>query len=359
MAALASYHVMDLLPEAAFDEITRLAAQTCQTPMALITLLDERRQWFKACVGLSMNETPREHAFCRYALGRSELLVIPDTRQDPRFEDNPFVTGKPYIRFYAGAPLVTPDGYVLGTLCVLDVVPREITHAQAAILETLGRQVVAQLELRRSQGDLKQTSAELKQTSAELARISAAHERAEALLSSHLNFSSTIMRNVAEGIYSLDRDGQVTFLNPAAERMLGWTEAELRGRKIHDIIHHHHPDGSCYPWEDCPLLEVLRSGTVLQGQEDVFIRRDGTAFPVLCSSSPILEAGQVNGLVLSFSDDTERQRAEQERRRAGEVLEASEERYRSLFETMTSGVTIRMRRACSQALIRRRSGCWG
>jgi formate hydrogenlyase transcriptional activator len=147
---LQRYAVLDSLPEEDFDELVKLAAQVCGTPIALISLVDDKRQWFKAAVGLAARETPREYSFCARAISQSDLFVIPDTQADERFSNNPLVTSEPRIRFYAGAPLVTPAGYSLGTLCVIDRAPRQLNSLQADALRTLAREVMAQLELRRT-----------------------------------------------------------------------------------------------------------------------------------------------------------------------------------------------------------------
>lgn len=150
LQALRSYHVLDTLEEQAFDDLTRLAAELCGTPIALISLVDDERQWFKSRVGLQATQTPREHAFCAHAILRpEEVLLVPDATSDPRFADNPLVTDAPGIRFYAGAPLVTPGGHALGTLCVIDKTPRALPSAKVETLAGLARLVVAQLELHR------------------------------------------------------------------------------------------------------------------------------------------------------------------------------------------------------------------
>src|SRR5881394_1236637 len=145
LAALRRYAVLDTPPERDFDELAGLASQICGTPIALMTLIDERRQWFKAAVGLEQRETPREYSFCAQTLQSPDVMVVPDAREDARFAGNPLVTGEPGIRFYAGAPLVTPDGQVLGALCVIDRVPRQLQAEQLEALRTLSREIVAQL----------------------------------------------------------------------------------------------------------------------------------------------------------------------------------------------------------------------
>lgn len=167
LAALRDYAILDTPPEQAYDDIVNLAACLGRAPMALVTLVDTDRQWFKANRGMACCETPRDAAFCAHALATPEqLLVVPDATRDPRFADNPLVTGAPGIRFYAGAPLVTPAGHALGTLCVIDTAPRDGLDAQTQeALVTLARSVMTQLELRRVSRDLAAVNAHLVQLS--------------------------------------------------------------------------------------------------------------------------------------------------------------------------------------------------
>lgn len=154
LAALASYDILDTSPQAQYDELVELAQLICDTPMAMISLVDEARQWFKAEVGLGVRQTPREGAICAWTVMSADPLLVSDALLDPRFRESPLVVGGPRIRFYAGVPLVTPQSEVIGALCVMDTVPRQLDDRQVHALKKLAHQVMLLLESRRSLMDL-------------------------------------------------------------------------------------------------------------------------------------------------------------------------------------------------------------
>ncbi len=149
LAALKEYHILDTGTEQAYDDITALAAHICEVPIAMISLVDEARQWFKSGLGVEQQQTPREVAFCAHAILQNKPFIVRDATKDRRFAGSALVTGEPHIRFYADIPLVNPEGLALGTLCVIDHQPRRLSAAQQKALQALSRQVLALLELRR------------------------------------------------------------------------------------------------------------------------------------------------------------------------------------------------------------------
>ena len=200
--ALRALHLLDTAAEQAYDDITRLAAQACDAPIALITLVDEDRQWFKSRVGLDVCETSREVSFCAHAIQQQEIFLVPDAAADPRFFSNPLVTGEPHIRSYAGVPLVTAEGHALGSLCVIDRKPRRLTPEHQATLLALGRLVVTQIELRRH---------------------AALQREKDSLL-------RAVVEGTTDAIFLKDLQGRYQMINAAGARFLGRDVAQIIGR---------------------------------------------------------------------------------------------------------------------------------
>jgi anti-sigma regulatory factor (Ser/Thr protein kinase) len=229
LAALRAYRILDTEPEGRFDDLAVLASHICGTPIALISVVDADRQWFKSRIGLTFVETSRAVSFCTHSIQQRDIMVVPDAREDERLRDNPHVTGEPHIRFYAGAPLITRDGYALGTLCVIDRVPRQLTDEQMQALNALRRQTEAQLELRRSLKELERALEERDRAETKQAKLVV--ELRESLdkvdkLSALLPFSSNCEINITipattAGIQMVSQ-GVVQLLESKR-----WPEAEL------------------------------------------------------------------------------------------------------------------------------------
>ncbi len=212
LRALYRYAVLDTLAEPGFDALAQLAAHIAGTPVSLVSLIDCERQWFKAKQGLDIAESPRHLAFCNYVVFDGAAVIIPDTRLDPRVADNPFVTLPPHFLSYAGFPLTSPDGYTVGTLCVLDYQPRQLTAEQLQMLGLLATQVMAQLELRRHNLQLAQQAAKLE------------------IFQQFFDLTLDLLATTNEHLH-------FDALNPAWEKVLGWTLDELRAVPFSHFVH--------------------------------------------------------------------------------------------------------------------------
>jgi signal transduction histidine kinase len=198
LVKLKEYNILDTPAEESFDEIVKLASIICEVPISTISLLDEKRQWFKARVGLKDTETSREIAFCAHAINGDNLMVVNDATEDDRFCDNPLVTSDPDIRFYAGMPLITPDGNKLGTICVIDRKPRTLTEEQKFALQILAKNVITLLELRLKNNNLSDTLTTLYTQSNEIERVNNINTRLLSILAHDLKNPLGVIQQVTE-----------------------------------------------------------------------------------------------------------------------------------------------------------------
>ncbi|MBX7435477.1 GAF domain-containing protein [Mycobacterium sp. Y57] len=286
VAALHALELLDTPQEERFDRITRLAREVFDAPIALISLVDSNRQWFKSCDGLNPGETPRGASFCTYAIMGDEILEVVDARVDPVFANNPSVLDSPHVVFYAGQPVHDPSGHRVGTLCVIDHKPRHLTADQRRQLRDLAGWVEVEFQ------------------AVEVTRAARTAER----LRHHL---TSVLNATAEGIVAIDSAGVVTLANPAAEGITGWADGDgLRGRHFHNTVHGQFPDGTPYPAEQCPVSKAIGDGRTLAAVDDVFWRRDGIPVLVSTSAAPLTEDAKKIGGVVVFEDVTAQREVE-------------------------------------------------
>lgn len=276
LRALQAFNILDTAPEEAFDDLTRVAAAICETPISTVSIVDRDRQWFKSMVGLDEREHAREVSFCAHTLAEKKQLVVPDALEDPRFASNPLVLGDPWIRFYAGAPLVTDEGHVLGTICVLDRVPRELTPTQLDALDALARQTMRALETRRQALRLQELG-----DLVDLAR--------EAIIVRHV-------------------DGRIVLWNNGAVALYGHEADAVRGAITHELLQTEFPE---------PLEEInrkLERDGIWQG---TLRHRTGNGETVVVDSRWAMHRlDEAHATVLEINTDvTERTRLTEERER--------------------------------------------
>jgi PAS domain S-box-containing protein len=293
LQALHAYGILDTPPEEALDELARLASWICGAPIALVTLVDAEREWFKARVGWDAPETARDIAFGSHAILADGPFVVKDARTDGRFSANPLVTGAPFVRFYAGAPLRTPEGHVLGTLCVLDREPRDLDARQRAALSTLGRQVMTRLELHRALRETVQAIEERSASQTELLRQTVTLR--------------AVLQSMGEGIVVVGPDGSLRLLNRAAEAMLGLGVVDAPHAEWPERYHLFLPDGlTPFPAEQLPVVRALRGEHV--DNVELCVRAAGQPPRWVSSTARPLQGGSAGpqGGIAVFRDVTAR-----------------------------------------------------
>jgi two-component system, cell cycle sensor histidine kinase and response regulator CckA len=307
VGALRSYRILDTPAEERFDDLARLAAYVCGTPIGLIGLLDSSREWFKSRVGWDVSEIPREISFGTHTITQPDVLIVSDTLKDTRFAKNQLAT-QAGMRFYAGVPLLTPDGYALGTLSVMDYVPRALTEEQTRILWAMARQVMAHLEDQRDLGSNPATEP---------------HEVYRRF------FESSVV-----GFYRTTLDGQVLDCNPAFVRIMGYaSREELLGCRALEFYFS--------PTDRQDFLEQCRRLGSLTSFESRLRRKDGSAVWVLGNVKRMMGPEGAPAMIEGTLVDISQQKfAEVARNRAQEALKDSETRYRRLFETAKDGILI-------------------
>jgi len=287
LEALASYEILDTEQSASFDALTQLAAFVLDVPIALVSLVDADRQWFKSHHGIDVTETARDISFCGHVVADSVPLIVPDALEDSRFADNPLVLGDPRVRFYAGVPLRSSDGFVLGTLCAIDHKPKKPTPQQLHLLSLIAGQVVDQMEALRK-------------------RIQISREHASAIESAR-NLD-VLFDAMAEGVVVQDRVGAILSANKAAEQLLGLTVDQMAGRTSLDPRWQAiQEDGTPFPGENHPAMVTLRTGKPCTQVVMGVHKANGDLTWISINALPLRDEGKASahGVICTFHDMTQ------------------------------------------------------
>jgi diguanylate cyclase (GGDEF)-like protein/PAS domain S-box-containing protein len=294
-------HIIDSNPEQEYDDLTHLAATVCGTPVAVVSIIDNDRMWFKSCYGLNIKETPTDISFCKYAIYQDDIFEVPNALEDSRFANNPFVTGEPHVRFYAGMPLISPEGQTLGTLCVVDQVPKKLTNEQKNSLRVLAKRIIAQIMLRLKSENLDE----------KLKQQETIHH---------------VMDNLVDGLILLEPDSKTVIdANIVACEMFGYSVSEFVGLTIYDLASHDRAS------VDANGERITQSNRVQLGRRK-YRRKDGGLFDVDVGVSQIEHNGKrVNSLIIR--DVSEQVRSEA-------ALKASEAKFRNTVDKLSEGLYI-------------------
>ena len=315
LEALFQYQILDTAPEEAFDDLTALAAQICGTPMAMMTFVAGDRQWIKSSVGLIIEEVGLHVGFCPLCVEQRDILVIPDTAADAQFATNVVVIGEPYVRFYVSVPLITPAGYAIGTLCVMDCVPRTPQPQEIEALRRLSRQVVSQLELRLNLGALTAVMTERQD-------VEAALQCSEERFRSAFDFA-------AIGMALVGLNGHCLQVNRSLCNIFGYTESEMLGKSFQDLTHPDDLNGNLHYFQQA-LAGEIESYQL----EKRYIHKQGHTVWALLTASLLRDAdGKPLHFVSQLQDITQRKLTEQ-------ALQQSEAHFRNLVQSIQVGIVL-------------------
>jgi PAS domain S-box-containing protein len=289
LESLRSYRLLDSRPEQDFDDLTELAANICGAPISLVSLVDESRQWFKSKVGFAPSETSRNISFCGHAILEDQVMVVPDAKRDPRFASNPMVLEEPRVQFYAGAPLVNPQGHALGALCVMDRVPRELTRRQLEALKILSRQVVSQMELRKRAWEL-----------------AASEERLR-----------VVTQNARVGLVVVNEDRRYVYANDEYVKILGLAFKPIVGERVADVL------ASEYDEQIRPRLDRAFAGETLA--YELRREREGREYLYHVTYGLAKTSGSARYVVAVITDISDRLRAEITAKRLAAIVEYSDD----------------------------------
>ena len=320
---LLSLHKLGLLdtkPEERFDRITRTATETFNVPISTLTIVDEKREWFKSVCGLDQKEGDRAISFCGHALLANEVFVIPDATKDKRFSDNPMVIGKPYIRFYAGVPIMNADGERIGVFCIKDIKSRKFSKDNEEMLKNLA--VWAELEINSRNLSLalreeRKIRSELKvQTQeSENAKIAARNvledldiEKSKVEMSRAKE--KAILLSVGDGIIATDGKGNITLINKVAEKLLDIKSKKVIGKFFSEVLLLEDEKGAPILLDKRPISMALAAGTTT-GLSCYYVRKDKTKFPAAITVTPVMLENKIIGAVEIFRDITEHKKAQE------------------------------------------------
>nr|WP_314491856.1 ATP-binding protein [uncultured Chryseobacterium sp.] len=307
LEALRSYNILDTEEEEDYDDLTAIAAAICDTPIALISFVDNNRQWFKSHYGLDVDQTDRCHSFCSHAIQNPEkLMQIEDAQVDQRFQDNPLVTGSPDIRFYAGMPLLDKDGFALGSLCVIDQKPKLLTQVQQKALRTLAQQVIDKLSLRRNNKELLKINQQLTETNGKLRETEERLNKANTDLTESKERLQTILDLVVEGIVITDDEGNITYTNRRNQEIFKLDEKKmLTLTNISLEFNNRRLDGSPLPSEEHPISIALQTGATTINHEFVVSNQQQHSIYLRMNAVPIKDHNEkIIGAIGSFADIT-------------------------------------------------------